>query len=189
MRIVLKNTALVFATAKWTAQGTVIKVMADEVEKVSLPSNAKVYSRNLVDASQAVFRTILNDNGEEVADGSSYFKNFIPVKGGCTLSTNYTFARIYLYDKDFNLLERYYKQAATVNVPATSKNTPVVWARIQTAASVTESLLPNMIVVRDEPSAPTTFEPFQSNADGNIYSPYSWVWADDLSEINIAEAR
>lgn len=185
MRIVLKNTNIIFASARWTATGSVIKVLADEVQQVSLPSNAKVYSRNLVDASQAVFRKILNDNGEEVSDSSSYFKNFIPVKGGCTLSTNYTFARIYLYDENFNLLERYYKQAATVDVPATSKNTPVVWARIQTAASVTESLLPNMIVVRDESSAPTTFEPYQSNPDGNIYSPYSWVWADDLSEINI----
>lgn len=185
MRIVLKNTNLILASAKWTATGSVIKVLADEVQQVSLPSNAKVYSRNLVDASQAVFRKILNDNGEEVSDSSSYFKNFIPVKGGCTLSTNYTFARIYLYDENFNLLERYYKQGATVDVPATSKSTPVVWARIQTTASVTESLLPNMIVVRDEPSAPTTFEPFQSNADGNIYSPYSWVWADDLSEISI----
>lgn len=185
MRIVIKNSTLVFAAAKWTAQGSVIKVMADEVQQVSLPSNAKVYSRNLVDASQAVPRKILNDKGEEVVDGSSYFKNFIPVKGGCTLSTNYLFARIYLYDEDFNLLERYYKQSATVDVPATSKNTPVVWARIQTTASVTESQLSTMIVVRDEPSAPTTFEPFQSNADGNIYSPYSWVWADDLSEINI----
>lgn len=185
MKIVLKNSKLVFAVAKWAAQGTVIKVMKDEVGEVSLPSNAKVYSRNLVDASQAVYHKILNDNNEEVSDTSSYFKNFIPVKGGCTLRTNYSFARIYLYDEDFNLLERYYKQASIVNVPATSKNTPVVWARIQTTASVTESQLSTMIVVRDEPSAPTTFEPFQSNADGNIYSPYSWVWADDLSEINI----
>lgn len=185
MRIVIKNSILVFAAAKWTAQGRVIKVMADEVQQVSLPGNAKVYSRNLVDASQAVPRKILNDKGEEVVDSSSYFKNFIPVKGGCVLSTNYTFARIYLYDEDFNLLERYYKQSATVDVPTTSKNTPVVWVRIQTAASVSESQLSTMIVVRDESSAPTTFEPFQSNADGNIYSPYSWVWADDLSEINI----
>jgi hypothetical protein len=146
-----------------------------------------VYSRNLVDSTQAVFRKILNDSGVEVTDTSSYYKNYIPVLGGCRLSTNYTFSRIYLYDKDYNLLERYYEQASTVDVPSKSKNTPVVWARIQTAANITESMLPTMIVVRDEPSQPTAFEPYQSNADGNIYAPYSWIWADDLSEIEITE--
>jgi hypothetical protein len=42
-----------------------------------------------------------------------------------------------------------------------------------------------MIVTRDEEAEPTTFEAYKSNANGEIYSPYSWVYADDLREITI----
>lgn len=185
MRIVFKNSKIFFAAAKWSAKGKIIKVNSNEISKVSLPSNAKVYSRNLVDNSQGVYHKILNDSGAEVTDASSYFKNFIAAEGGCVLRSNYGFSRFYLYDKDFKLLRRLSVSDNVSEVPAMNGDVPVVWVRVQTTGGVTEEQLKNMIVVRDEDSAPTSFEPYQSNANGTIYSPYSWVWADDLSEIEI----
>lgn len=185
MRIVLKNSTLVFAAAKWSATGKVIKVTED-ISKVSLPANAAVYSRNLVDKSKAVKNKILNDSGAEVADPSSYFNQFIPAVGGSTLSCNYTITRLYLYDKDKQLIKRIaFDSRKTVTVPAEYNGTAVAWVMIQTQAGLSKDQLDTLIVVMDESSEPTTYEAYQSNTDGTIYSPYSWVWADDLSEIEI----
>lgn len=185
MRIVFKNSRLVFAAAKWSARGKIIKVDSNEVSKVSLPTNAKVYSRNLVDASQLAYNKIINDDGVEVSDNSSYYKNFIPVLGGCVLKSNYVLLRAYLYDKDFNFLGRIYISNDKI-IPTKYEGVPVVWARVQMTGGINEDkLLSDVIVTKDESTAPTSYEPYQSNADGIIYSPYSWVWADDLSEIEV----
>lgn len=185
MRIVFKNSKIFFAAAKWSAKGKIIKVDSNEVSKVSLPTNAKVYSRNLVDASQLMYRKIINDSGAEITDSSSYYKNYIPVLGGCLLQSNYGFSRAYLYDKDFNLLGRPFI-SNDIGIPAEYNGVPVVWARVQMTGGVTEDqLLSDVIVTKDESTAPTSYEAYQSNAVGTIYSPYSWVWADDLSEIEI----
>lgn len=185
MRIVFNNSALVFAKSVWSAKGKIIKVGSNEVSKVSLPINAKVYSRNLVDATKGKWHTILNDNGVEVSDNSSYFDQFIPAVAGATLLTNESFARVYLYDENKNLLNRKILGTVTsTEVPSEYNGTPVKWIKLQTGG-LTEARLSTMIVVMNEPSAPTSYEAYQSNADGTIYSPYSWVWADDLSEIEI----
>ena len=186
MRIVFKNAALVFAKAVWNATGKIIKVASNDAAAVTLPSNASVYSRNLVDINKLKLYTILNDAGVEVADSSSYFDHFIPVDGGTTLRSNCNFSRVYLYDKDKNLLLRYGVSILPYfEVPAQYNGIDVVYVKIQTA-SYTKDILRTMIVTMGETSEPTEFEEFRSNNTGEIYSPYSWVWADDLSEISIS---
>lgn len=185
MRIVFKNSKLVFAAAKWSAKGKIIKVFHTEAASVNLPSGAKVYGRNLVDISTLRYNTILNDAGAEVADSSSYFKQYIPTFGGCVLRSNCAFSRVYFYNKDKELISRmgipnkpYYE------VPAQHNGQEIAYVTIQTAA-LSMAELQTMIVTRDEEAEPTTFEAYKSNANGEIYSPYSWVYADDLREITI----
>lgn len=186
MRIVFKNSKIVFASAKWSAKGSVIKVSPSDVSEVALPNNARVYGRNLVDYDKLKLYTILNDAGQEVADSSSYFNNFIPINGQpTTLLTNYGFSRIYFYDENKNLFLRMgVANASSYDVPAEYNKKKIAWVKVQTTA-LSENDLKQYMVVMDESSVPTTYEPYQSNADGAIYSPYSWVWADDLSEIEI----
>jgi hypothetical protein len=185
MRIVFNNSVLVFAKSVWKATGRLIKVTPNEATSVNLPSGAKVYGRNLVDISTLRYYTILNDAGAEVADSSSYFKQYIPTFGGCVLRSNCAFSRVYFYNKDKELIfrigipnEPYYE------VPAQHNGQEIAYVTIQTAA-LTMAVLQTMIVTRDEEAEPTTFEAYKSNANGEIYSPYSWVYADDLREITI----
>lgn len=69
-------------------------------------------------------------------------------------------------------------------VPAQYNGQEIAYVTIQTAALNMEEL-ETMIVTRDEEAEPTTFEAYKSNANGEIYEPYSWVYADDLREITI----
>ena len=185
MRIVFNNSALVFAKSVWSATGKLIKVSPTEATSVNLPNGANVYGRNLVDVTKLKFKKILNDAGNEVSDSSSYFDQFIPTFGGMTLRSNCKFSRIYLYDADKNMILRYgVSNASSFVVPSQQSGKEVVYIKIQTAVH-TQAELDNMIVTRDEDVEPTTFEAFKSNANGEIYEPYSWVWADDLREITI----
>lgn len=185
MRIVFNNSALVFAKSVWSATGKLIKVFPTEATSVNLPSGAKVYGRNLVDVANLHFKKILNDAGTEVSDASSYFDQLIPTFGGMTLRSNCNFSRIYFYDADKNMFFRYgVSTASSFVVPSQYSGKEVAFIKIQTAA-YTQTELDNMIVTRDEDTEPTTFEEFKSNANGEIYEPYSWVYADDLREITI----
>lgn len=185
MRIVFKNSKLVFAAAKWSAKGKIIKVSPFDATSVNLPNGANVYSRNLVDAASLRYHKILNDSGTEVSDNSSYFDNFIPVVKDFTLKSNVMISRVYLYDADKTLLTRkIYGAVTTAEVPSTFNGTPVTWCKIQTGGG-TEDEISRAMIVMDEAAEPTTFEAFKSNASGEIYEPYSWVWAGDLSDIEI----
>ena len=189
MKVILKNSTLTFAKGLWTKTGKTIKVSSSEVTSVAFPvgKSCNVMGRNLVDASRLKFHKILNDSGVEVNDSSSYFDNFIPMLGGGLLRTNFGFSRIYLYDEGKNFVSRYGVSGNNVSIPSSFNNHAIYWAKVQTAATQSQTTLDTMIVTKDEDAAPESFEAFSSNTDGTIYSPYSWVYADDLSEITITE--
>lgn len=190
MKVILKNSTLTFAKGLWNATGRIIKVSASEVTSVAFPvgKSCNVMGRNLVDASHLKFHKILNDSGVEVDDSSSYFDNFIPMFGGGEIKSNVGISRVYYYDQNKSLIYRQTRGNATsVNVPAAYNGTDIYWIKIQTQATESKTLLETMIVTKDEDTEPESFEAFSSNTDGTIYSPYSWVYADDLSEIMITE--
>lgn len=174
----------------WSANGKIIKVLSSDVASVAFPigKSCNVMSRNLVDVAHLKFRKILDDSGVEIQDPSSYFDNFIPVLGGCTIRSNFGISRIYYYDQNKSLIYRQaIKNVTSVEIPATYNETEIYWIKIQTTATGSRPTLETMIVTKDEDAEPVSFEAFSSNTDGTIYSPYSWVYADDLSEITITK--
>lgn len=190
MKVILKNSTLTFAKGLWNATGRIIKVLSSEVTSVAFPvgKSCNVMGRNLVDLAHLKYHKILNDSGVEVEDSSSYFDNFIPVFGGCTIRSNFGISRIYYYDQNKSLIYRQSRGNVTsVDIPAAYNGTAIYWIKIQTSATGSQTPLETMIVTRDEDTEPESFEAFSSNTDGTIYSPYSWVYADDLSEIDITE--
>ena len=190
MKVILKNSTLTFVKGLWTATGRIIKVRSSEVTSVAFPvgKSCNVMGRNLVDASHLKFHKILNDSGVEVDDSSSYFDNFIPMFGGGVIKSNVGISRVYYYDQNKSLIYRQTRGNATsADVPAAHNGTDIYWIKIQTQATESKTLLETMIVTKDEDTEPDSFEAFRSNTDGTIYSPYSWVYADDLSEITITQ--
>lgn len=192
MKVILKNSTLTFKKGLWTATGRIIKVRSSEVASVAFPvgKSCNVMGRNLVDLAHLKYKKILNDSGVEVEDTSSYFDNFIPMLGGGRLRTNFGFSRIYLFDENKSLITRNAAagdEAVNVLIPSSFGGKVVYWAKVQTRATSEQTLLETMIVTKDEDAVPDSFEAFSSNTDGTIYSPYSWVYADDLSEITITE--
>ena len=189
MKVILKNSTLTFAKGLWNATGRIIKVLSSKVKSVAFPvgKSCNVMGRNLVDASHLKFHKIINESGVEVEDPSSYFDNFIPMLGGGILRTNFKFSRIYLYDEGKNLLSRYGVTGNSASIPSSYNKHTIYWAKVQTGATQSQTTLETMIVTKDEDAVPDSFETFSSNTDGTIYSPYSWVYADDLSEITITE--
>lgn len=189
MKVILKNSTLAFMKGHWTATGRIIKVLSSKATSVVFPvgKSCNVMGRNLVDLTHIKYKKILNDNGEEISNPSSYFDNFIPAFGGCTIKSNFSMTRIYYYDQNKSLIYRHlFEDTSSVKVPATYNGTAIYWIKIQTSALSLESLQA-MIVTKDEDTEPESFEAFSSNTDGTIYSPYSWVYADDLSEITITQ--
>ena len=143
--------------------------------------------RNLVDLAHLKFHKILNDSGVEVDDSSSYFDNFIPMLGGGAIRSNFAISRIYYYDQNKSLIIRGASNSKFFQVPSAYNGTDIYWIKIQTGATPSQTPLETMIVTKDEDAEPDSFEAFSSNTDGTIYSPYSWVYADDLSEITITK--
>lgn len=190
MKVILKNSTLTFVKGLWKATGRIIKVRSSEVTSVAFPvgKSCNVMGRNLVDASHLKFKRIINDSGVEVNDPSSYFDNFIPMFGGGEIKSNVGISRIYYYDQNKSLIYRLpIENATAIAVPAAYHGTDIYWIKIQTKATESKTLLETMIVTKDEDTEPESFEAFRSNTDGTIYSPYSWVYADDLSEITITQ--
>lgn len=190
MKVILKNSTLTFVKGLWTATGRIIKVRSSEVTSVAFPvgKSCNVMGRNLVDLAHLKYHKILNDSGVEVDDASSYFDNFIPMFGGGTIKSNFGISRIYYYDQNKSLMYRQSRGNVTsADIPAAHNGTAIYWIKIQTSATSSQTPLETMIVTKDEDTEPESFENFSSNTDGTIYSPYSWVYADDLSEIMITE--
>ena len=190
MKVILKNSTLTFAKGLWSATGRIIKVLSSKVDSVAFPigKSCSVTGRNLVDASHLKYHKILNDSCVEVDDTSSYFDNFIPMFGGGTIKSNVGISRIYCYDQNKSLITRAgYTNETSCEILPTFNEIPIYWIKIQTQATTSQTLLETMIVTKDEDTEPDSFEAFRSNANGTIYSPYSWVYADDLSEITITE--
>lgn len=189
MKVILKNSTLTFAKGIWTATGRIIKVPSSEVTSVAFPvgKSCNVMSRNLVDLSHLRYHKIINNSGVEIDDPSSYFDNFIPMFGGGTIKSNVKISRAYCYDQNKSLIVRMSgSNVKSIEVPPTWNGTDIYWIKIQTD-TVTLDILNTMIVTKDEDAEPESFENFSSNTDGTIYSPYSWVYADDLSEITITQ--
>lgn len=190
MKVILKNSTLTFVKGLWTTTGRIIKVLSSEVKTVALPigKSCIVTGRNLVDASHLKFHKIINDSGVEIDDASSYFDNFIPMFGGGTIKSNIEMTRVYYYNQNKSLIYRaLYTATRSIKVPSTYNGIDIYWIKIQTHATTSQTQLETMIVTKDEDAEPESFEAFSSNTDGAIYSPYSWVYADDLSEITITE--
>ena len=189
MKVILKNSTLTFAKGLWNATGRIIKVSSSEVTSVAFPvgKSCNVMGRNLVDLAHLKFHKILNDSGVEVDDSSSYFDNFIPMLGGGAIRSNFAISRIYYYDQNKSLIIRGASNSKFFQVPSAYNGTDIYWIKIQTGATPSQTPLETMIVTKDEDAEPDSFEAFSSNTDGTIYSPYSWVYADDLSEITITK--
>lgn len=190
MKVILKNSTLTFAKGLWTATGRIIKVLSSEVASVAFPvgKSCNVMGRNLVDLAQLKYHKIINDHGVEVDDPASYFDNFIPMFGGGKIKSNFGISRVYLYDQNKSLISRLvFENSKSLTIPSTYIGTNVYWIKIQTQGTTSQTPLDTMIVTKDEDAIPESFEAFSSNTDGTIYSPYSWVYADDLSEIVITE--
>lgn len=190
MKVILKNSTLTFAKGLWNATGRIIKVSSSEVTSVAFPvgKSCNVMGRNLVDLAHLKYHKILNDSGVEVNDSSSYFDNFIPMFGGGEIKSNIDISRVYFYDQNKSLIiRRGYGNLKSISIPSTHNGTDIYWVKIQTQATGSQTPLETMIVTKDEDAVPDSFEAFSSNTDGTIYSPYSWVYADDLSEITITE--
>lgn len=189
MKVILKNSTLTFVKVRWTATGRIIKVLSSEVASVAFPigKSCNVMGRNLVDASHLKFKKVLNDSGVEVDDASSYFDNFIPMFGGGIIKSNIGISRVYFYDQNKSLIVRDGgENRKSITIPSTFNGTPIYWIKIQTMPLI-QTLLETAIVTKGEDTEPDSFEAFRINTDGTIYSPYSWVYADDLSEITITE--
>lgn len=190
MKVILKNSTLTFAKGLWSATGRIIKVLSSEVKAVSLPigKSCSVTGRNLVDLAHLKYHKILNDSSVEVEDSSSYFDNFIPMFGGGTIKSNVGISKIYYYDQNKSLIYRRAQGTVTsVDIPAAYNGTDIYWIKIQTQGTTSQEPLKTMIVTKDEDTEPESFVAFSSNTNGTIYSPYSWVYANDLSEITITE--
>lgn len=190
MKVILKNSTLTFAKDIWNATGRIIKVLSSDVKSVAFPvgKSCNVMSRNLVDLAHLKYHKIINDSGVEVEDSSSYFDNFIPMFGGGTINSNVKISKLYFYDQNKSLIIRMgYADVKFIKVPPTWHGTDIYWIKIQTQATSSQTPLETMIATKDEDTEPESFESFSSNTDGTIYSPYSWVYADDLSEIMITE--
>lgn len=190
MEVIFKNSTLTFTKGLWNATGRIIKVSSSEVTSVAFPvgKSCNVMGRNLVDLAHLKYHKILNDSGVEVDDTSSYFDNFIPMFGGGTIKSNIGISRVYLYDKNKSLLVRNgFLNETSIKVSSTYNGKDIYWIKIQTKATISQTPLETMIVTKDEDAVPDNFEAFCSNTDGTIYSPYSWVYADDLSEITITK--
>ena len=190
MKVIFKNSTLTFAKGLWTKTGIIIKVLSNEVKSVAFPvgKSCNVMGRNLVDLTHLKYHKIINDSGVEIDDTSSYFDNFIPMFGGGTIKSNVGISRVYFYDKNKSLLVRDgHLNKTSIKIPSTYKGKDIYWIKIQTQATISQTPLETMIVTKDEDAAPDSFEAFSSNTDGTIYAPYSWVYADDLSEITIEE--
>lgn len=190
MKVILKNSTLTFAKGIWTATGRIIKVPSSEVTSVAFPvgKSCNVMSRNIVDLSNLRYHKIINDSGVEIDDPSSYFDNFIPMFGGGKINSNVGISKVYYYDQNKSLITRIgASDQKHVNVPPTWNGTDIYWIKIQTESTGSQTPLETMIVTKDEDTEPESFENFSSNTDGTIYSPYSWVYADDLSEITITQ--
>ena len=187
MKVIFKNSTLTFAKGLWSATGRIIKVLSSEATSVAFPvgKSCNVMGRNLVDLAHLKYHKIINDSGVEVDDPSSYFDNFIPMFGGGAIRSNFTISKIYYYDQNKSLIFRQGIQLPSFRVPSAYKGTDIYWIKIQTEATTSQTPLETMIVTKDEDTKPDSFEAFVSNTDGTIYSPYSWVYADDLSEITI----
>ena len=187
MKVILKNSTLTFAKGLWAATGRIIKVLSSEVKSVAFPvgKSCNVMGRNLVDLAHLKYQKILNDSGVEIVDASSYFDNFIPMLGGGKLKSNLVVSKIYCYDKDKSRMVRMGISNKSFTVPSSYNGIDIYWIKIQTQATTSQTPLETMIVTKDEDTEPDSFEAFSSNTDGTIYSPYSWVYADDLSEITI----
>ena len=188
MKVIFKNSTLTFAKGLWTATGRIIKVLSSEATSVDFPigKSCNVMSRNLVDLSQLRYHKIINDSGVEIDDSSSYFDNFIPMFGGGYINSNVGISRVYFYDQNKSLIIRAgYENRKSVPIPSTYNGTDIYWIKIQTQTTTSQTPLETMIVTKDEDTEPESFEAFSSNTDGTIYSPYSWVYADDLEEITI----
>lgn len=190
MKVILKNSTLTFMKGLWTATGKIIKVPSSEVASVSFPigKSCNVIGRNLVDLAHLKYRKIINDSGVEVEDPSSYFDNFIPMLGGGAIRSNVIISKIYYYDQNKSLIFRMSVNSKFYQVISSYNGTAIYWIKIQTVATL-QTQLETMIVTKDEDAEPDSFEAFRSNTDGTIYSPYSWVYADDLSEITISENK
>ena len=189
MEVIFKNSTLTFAKGLWTATGKIIKVLSSEVKSVAFPvgKSCNVMGRNLVDLAHLKYHKILNDSGVEVNDPSSYFDNFIPMLGGGKIRSNFNISKIYYYDQNKSLIFRQGISLQNFQVPSSYNGIDIYWIKIQTAATTSQTPLETMIVTKDEDTEPDSFEAFSSNTDGTIYSPYSWVYADDLSEITITK--
>ena len=187
MKVIFKNSTLTFAKGRWTATGRIIKVLSSEVKSVAFPigKSCNVMGRNLVDLAHLKYHKIINDSGVEIDDISSYFDNFIPMLGGGAIRSNINMSKIYYYDQNKSLIFRISPNSKFCQVPSAYKGTDIYWIKIQTTATTSQTPLETMIVTKDEDAEPDSFEAFSSNTDGTIYSPYSWVYADDLSEITI----
>ena len=189
MKVILKNSTLTFAKSLWTATGRIIKVLSSEVKSVAFPvgKSCNVMGRNLVDLAHLKYNRIINDSGVEIDDSSSYFDNFIPMLGGGAIRSNVKMSKIYYYDQNKSLIYRTPTNSKFYQVPSAYEGTDIYWIKIQTEATTSQTPLETMIVTKDEDAVPDSFEAFSSNTDGTIYSPYSWVYADDLSEITITK--
>lgn len=189
MKVILKNSTLTFTNGIWSETGRIVKVLSSVVESVAFPigKSCNVMSRNLVDSAHLKYHKILNDSGEEIDDPSSYFDNFIPMFGGGTTNSNIGMVRVYYYDQNKSLIYRaLYTASKSIKVPSTYKGIDIYWIKIQTNSNSLDTLN-TMIVTKDEETEPESYEAFNSNTDGTIYAPYSWVYADDLSEITITK--
>ena len=190
MEVIFKNSTLTFAKGLWTATGRIIKVLSSEVESVAFPvgKSCIVTGRNLVDLAHLKYHKIINDSGVEIDDTSSYFDNFIPMLGGGTIKSNVGISKVYFYDRNKSLMVRSgYLNKTSIKVPSTYNGKDIYWIKIQSQATTSQTPLETMIVTKSEDTEPDSFESFCSNTDGTIYSPYSWVYADDLSEITITK--
>ena len=189
MEVIFKNSTLTFAKGLWTATGRIIKVLSSEVQSVAFPlgKSCNVMGRNLVDLAHLKYHKIINDSGVVIDDPSSYFDNFIPMVGGGTIRSNLNMSKIYYYDQNKSLIFRMGVAQKSAKVPSSYNGTDIYWIKIQTEATISQTSLETMIVTKNEATNPDSFEAFSTNTDGTIYSPYSWVYADDLSEITITK--
>ncbi len=160
--------------------GNIIQLISS-YKIVSIPDDLIIYTNNVLDQDTIVTGKIINDNGLEVEDSSSYYSYKIPVLGQTSLAANFLIQRIYYYSITGEFLGRKIFQKQVVPIETTLNGKTVGWVQIQVQ---NPTLVNNKIVVYGT-KIPTEYTKFKSNKTGQIYSPSCYCVKSDLSTIRL----
>lgn len=163
--------------------GDIVGLGNSVTEIVSIDSeDYTIVGSNLLDASKFCSRKILNDSGEEIADGSSYYDCFIPVKGISKIYSSFAIQRLYFYNSNKEWLGRVFVNSypdGSYTIPSQYNNKDVAFVKVQIqygSSPVGAMISYNSI---------SEYCKYNSNNDKILYKPISYIYSNDMSHITL----